>query len=113
MGDRWIGLTASTSEVILVDVEVREDGKLVIQADDRIKLIASDPPAAYRLLHQRLVGYLRDHSVRGVAIKGSAVLAKGRATLALLTSAEVRGVTIAAAAEAAERVFILQKATIS
>ncbi|WP_217808640.1 hypothetical protein [Derxia lacustris] len=57
-------------------------------------------PALY-VLHQRCADFLKEQQIKSVVLKASAV-PRSTATLALLQSAEVRGVLIAAAASEAQ-----------
>ncbi|MCY1551239.1 hypothetical protein D9M68_875560 [compost metagenome] len=70
-----------------------------------------DRAPALSVLHQRCADYFRENEVDLVIVKASA-LPTGSVKLAVLGSAEVRGVVIAAAASSTE-VAILSKALIS
>jgi hypothetical protein len=103
----------STDAVTVVDAEIPDDdGPIVIRADDTWRLQKGDRAAAYSVLYQQCADYVRENKIDAVIIKASAVMGRGSATLALLTSAEVRGVVMAAAA-AQCAVKALSKAVIS
>jgi hypothetical protein len=111
MAVRWLGVNASTDAVTVVDAEIPEDdGPIVIRSDDTWRLQKGDRAAAYSVLYQQCADYVRENKIDAVIIKASAVTGRGSATLALLTSAEVR-VMAAAAAQCA--VKALSKAVIS
>lgn len=71
-----------------------------------------DRAAAYSVLHQQCADYVKENGINTVIVKASAVAGKGSATLGFLTSAEVRGVVMAAAASQCP-VKALSKAVIS
>jgi hypothetical protein len=76
-------------------------------------LQAGERPSAYRAIHDRVENYLREHGVDTVVVKESALPPGGRGvTKALLESAEVRGVVVAAAASVSN-VRIVSRATLS
>lgn len=84
---------------------------ITINSDTSWKLQSGDRAQAYSMLHQRCSDYLRENGIELVYVKASA-LPTGSAKLALLGSAEVRGVVIAAAASVCP-VKLLSKAVIS
>jgi hypothetical protein len=109
---RWLGVNASTDAVTVVDGEIPDnDGPIMIRSDDTWRVQKGDRAAAYGVLYQQCADYVRENKIDAVIIKASAVMG-GSATLALLTSAEVRGVVMAAAASQCA-VKALSKAVIS
>src|SRR5579863_6026948 len=96
---RCAGIVVVGEVVTVVDAEIPDDpdALITILADDTWRLQSGQRPLAYRVLHQRCADYLRENGVDKVVIKASA-LPTGAAKLGLLTSAEVRGVVVAAAA---------------
>jgi hypothetical protein len=112
MAVRWLGVNASTDAVTVVDAEIPDDDwPIVIRSDDTWRLQKGDR-AAYSVLYRQCADYVRENKIGAVIVKASAVMGRGSATLALLTSAEVRGVVMAAAA-AQCAVKALSKAVIS
>jgi hypothetical protein len=99
--------------VTVVDTEIPDgaDAALSILADDTWRLQNGERAPAYAVLHQRCVDYLRENGIGSVVVKASA-LPTGPARLGLLTSAEVRGVILAAAASVCD-VKAISKAVIS
>jgi hypothetical protein len=62
MPEKWIGLVAGRNEVLAVEVEVpNDDHPLVVQADFAWPLQKGDRPTAYRILHQQVADYCREH----------------------------------------------------
>lgn len=113
MEERWLGLTASKDAVIVVGVTIPDnDGPIVINSDDTLRVQKGDRSEAYNVLHQQCADYVKENSIDAVVIKASAVAGKGSATLGFLLSAEVRGIVIAAAASQCS-VKALSKAVIS
>jgi hypothetical protein len=100
--------------VTVVDAEIPDDTaeSLTIVADSTWKLQEGEKAPAYAVLHQRCADYLRENGVGSVVVKASALPTSGAPKLGLLTSAEVRGVVIAAAASVCE-VRVVSKAVIS
>lgn len=113
MVERCVGFVVVGKAVTLVDAEIPDgaDDPLTIVADDTWRLQQGETAPAYAVLHQRCTNYLRENRVGSVVVKASA-LPTGAPRLGLLTSAEVRGVIIAAAASVCE-VKIVPKALIS
>jgi hypothetical protein len=113
MVERCVGLVIVGEVITVVDTEIPDDANdpLTIVADTTWKLQIGAKAPAYAFLHQRCANYLRENTVRSVVVKASA-LPTGAAKLSLLTSAEVRGVIIAAAASVCE-VKVMAKAVIS
>jgi hypothetical protein len=114
MAERCVGFVIVGEVVTVVDVELPDslDEPLTIVADDTWKLQAGEKPSGYTVLHQRCADYLRENGVGSVVVKASALPISGAPKLSLLTSAELRGVVIAAAASVCE-VRVLSKAAIS
>lgn len=100
MVERWVGLVASGDKVIMIDAEVPDHGRISIQADQTFKLQSGSREAAYRSLFHQISDYLRENRVSRAIVKASAV-AKGGG-LSHLQSAELRGVVMAAAADACD-----------
>lgn len=113
MPRKWVGLNAVGDSVTVVYVEVPDDdGPMVVISDDTWRVQKGDRADAYRILHQQCGDYLRDNGIDAVVVKASAVSGRGAATLALLHSAELRGVVMAAAADVCE-VRVLSKGIVS
>lgn len=112
MPERWASFLISGDTITVVEASVPddEDDPVEILADATWKVQKGDRPPAYEMLYDRCVNYLRDGEIERAVIKASAT-AKGGG-LAMLHSAEVRGVIIAAAANAAD-VSIVQKSVVS
>ncbi|PTQ70334.1 hypothetical protein [Pseudomonas sp. GV071] len=113
MTRRYVGIVVVGEGVTVVDTEVPDDKSLpvTVLSDSTWSLQKGERGPALAVLHQRCADYLRENEISQVVVKSSA-LPTGSAKLALLESAEVRGVIIAAAASAS-RVAILSKAVIS
>ena len=99
MTERWLGISASTESVLVVDAEIPKNGSspIVIMSDDTWSVQKGHRAAAYAVLHQQCADYVHENNIERVIIKASAVAGKGSATLGLLHGAEVRGVLMAAA----------------
>lgn len=108
------GITVVGGAVTVVLAEVPSDltAPISVLSDTSWALQTGDRGPALALLHQRCTNFFKQHSVDLVVVKASAVPQGGSVKLAVLESAEVRGVVIAAAASAT-RVTCLQKAVIS
>ncbi|MBS0355509.1 MAG: hypothetical protein JSR83_16615 [Proteobacteria bacterium] len=113
MTKRYVGFVVVGEAVTVVDAEVPNDKDLPITiiSDTSWNLQNGDRGPALAVLHQRCADYLRENEIGFVVVKASA-LPTGSAKLALLESAEVRGVIIAGAASTSD-VKILSKAVIS
>ncbi|MCW3474545.1 hypothetical protein [Limobrevibacterium gyesilva] len=113
MADRCVGIVVVGEAVTIVDAEIPDDvdKPITIIADNSWKLQTGERAVAYAVLHQRCADYIRENKVGSAVVKASAI-PTGAAKLALLTSAEVRGVIIAAAASVC-KVKVLSKAVIS
>jgi len=114
MTTRYAGLVIVGEAITVVDAEVPgdADSPITILSDFSWKLQHGDRGPALAVIHQRCADYLRENGIEQVVVKASAVPLKS-ASLALLESAEVRGVVIAAAAAAASNVKLLSKAIVS
>lgn len=110
---RQVGFLIVGEAVTVVDAEVPADAALpiTILSDTTWPLQKGERGPALDILHQRCASYLKENKVDSVVIKASAV-PQGAARLALLESAEARGVVIAAAASVCD-VKIMSKAVIS
>ncbi|WP_168073939.1 hypothetical protein [Caulobacter sp. SSI4214] len=113
MATRCVSFVVVGETVTVVDAEVPTDSDQAIKviADDTWKLQNGDRSPALAVLHQQCADYVREHKVDLALVKASA-LPTGAAKLGLLTSAEVRGVVMAAAASVCG-VKVLSKAVIS
>jgi hypothetical protein len=102
MTERQLGIVVVGDTVTVVDAIVPDDAAkpIEINGDTNWTLQVGDRPAAYDVLSRRCVNFLRENGIRRVLVKASATT-RGSATIALLQSAEVRGVVIAAAASVA------------
>ena len=100
MPKRMIGLSASTNNVVYVDVEVPDDSDepLVVLEDGNWKIQKGDRSDAYQVLHQQCADYIREMDIKEAVVKASAVMGRMSLKLGMLHTAEVRGVVIAAAA---------------
>ncbi len=113
MTKRYVGFVVVGEAITVVDAQVanEKDTPITILSDATWSLQNGDRGSALAVLHQRCADYLRENGADIVVVKASA-LPTGSAKLALLASAEVRGVVIAAAASASV-VQIVSKAVIS
>lgn len=113
MPERWLALSAAKDSVIAVQAEIPDDdGPIIIQMDDTWRVQRGDRSEAYSVLHQWCSDYVKENGIDKVVVKASAVTGRASATLAILLSAEVRGIVIAAAAAQCS-VQVLSKAVIS
>jgi|GEM_PF-521044 len=115
MADRYVGIVVVGEKVTVVDAEIPGDPQepVVILSDTTWSLQSGDKAPALALLYRRCADYLREHRIERVIIKASALPMGGGVKLALLSSAEVRGVIMAAAASTSIPVDIYSKAVIS
>jgi hypothetical protein len=113
MTKRYVGFVVVGEAVTVVDAQVANinGASITILSDATWNLQNGDRGAALAVFHQRCADYLHENEVDIVVVKASA-LPTGSAKLALLASAEVRGVVIAAAASVSV-VKILSKSLIS
>jgi len=84
---------------------------IVLELDQTWHLQSGAREPALNVLHQRCASFLKEQKIKSVVLKASAA-PRSAATLALLQSAEVRGVITAAAASQAQ-VQSLSKSAIS
>jgi len=111
MANRWLGITVSSSAVVIVAAE--EVGKaLSLVADETWHLQESSRPHAYQVIAEVIQDFIKNNGIAHVRIKGSAVN-RGGTSLAHLESAELRGVVAGAAAVHAADVAFVQKAAVS
>lgn len=94
---RRVGIAVSGDKITLVDAEADAAGLLTINADITWPLQSGSRPEAYAVMYDQIVNYLREQKIDEVVVKGSAV-SLGGTKLAHLYAAELRGVTLAAAA---------------
>jgi hypothetical protein len=113
MSKRCVGFVVVGEVVTVVDAEIPDDidEPITSSTDDTWKLQNGAKAPAYAVLHQRCVDHIRENKADSAIVKASA-LPTGAARLGLLTSAEARGVIIAAAASVCE-VQIISKSVIS
>ncbi len=113
MAERCVGFVIVGETVTMVDAAIpdNDDDPITVLADDTWRLQKGDRAPAYAVLHQQCADYLRENGVEKAVVKASA-LPTGAARLGLLTSAEVRGVIVAASASVCE-VQVISKAIIS
>jgi hypothetical protein len=113
MPERKAGFVASGDKVsvVVADIPDDENDPIDIVFDQTWTLQSGAREPALHVLYQRCANFLREQQIKSVVTKASAVT-RSAATLALLQSAEVRGVVIAAAASVAH-VQTLAKAVIS
>jgi hypothetical protein len=113
MSERCVGFVVVGDIVTVVDTEVPEggDAPITIVADDTWKLQSGDRAEAYDVMYRRCVNYLKENGILKVIVKASA-LTMGATKLSHMTSAELRGVIIAAASSVSN-VRIIPKALIS
>jgi hypothetical protein len=113
MPTRCLGLAVVGDTITIVDAELPDDSgePVIVLADDSWKLQSGDRPQAYAVLHQRCVDYIRENKISVAVIKASAA-SMGGMKLSHLTSAEVRGAVISAAASVCA-VKVVPKALIS
>jgi hypothetical protein len=95
MADRWLGVVVSGDKVTFVDAEVDGDNPLVLQNDQTLTLQPGNRAEAYSTISQQIANYVREHSIKRIVVKESAV-SRNAATKALLQSAELRGVVMGA-----------------
>jgi len=101
MAKKWLGVVASGDRVTMVHANVPDGGPIEIIEDCHLRLQQGDKADAYHVMHQQLRDYVKENKIETSIIKGSAVTGKGKAKLANLESAELRGVAICALRETA------------
>jgi hypothetical protein len=87
--------------VVVAQVPADLNDPISIEYDQTWNLQSGAREPALHVLHQRCAGFLKEQQIRSVVLKASAA-PRSMATLALLQSAEVRGVIMAAAASEAQ-----------
>lgn len=99
MTGRCVGFVVVGDVVTVVDAQLPDDADdpLTILGDDTWRLQKGDRAEAYAVMHRRCANYLRENGVSTVVVKASA-LTMGSTKLGHMTSAELRGVIISAAA---------------
>ena len=114
MAERRVAFVVAGETVIVVDGEIPDDADqpITIIMDTTWRLQRGAPAPAYAILHQQTADYLRENEIPVAVIKASATSGRGGATKGLLSSAEARGVVIAASATVSE-VRLLAKAVVS
>jgi hypothetical protein len=112
MAERRVGFKVSGDKVVLIDAEVPDVGPISLVADHTWTLQKGAREDAYHVIYQQVANYLREHEIKRVVLKASAVNHGGSMKLAHLENAEVRGVVIAAARSICP-VCSVAKATIS
>lgn len=102
MSERWLGVVVQGDRVTMVDAEVPDDGgKITILADIPYKLQSGDRASAYSAIAKQIRDYVKENNIKKCVMKASAVPLQGRPNLALLESAELRGVVCCALADTA------------
>lgn len=106
-----IGFSNKSDVVTAVGIQFTEDTPEVF-LDQDWKLQSGNRAEAYFVIQERIVNELRERNIKNVVIKGS--IAPARSTLlAHLHTAELRGVVMAAAAQAQARPEMITKTTLS
>ena len=98
MSLKLAGIKVSGDSLDLVVLSQDGAGKFTLVNQTTLQLQADDRAAACNTFHGQLADYLSQRKVECTCIIGSAVMPGRSATLALLHSAELRGVAMAAAA---------------
>ena len=104
-------VSGDSVDVVVAEVPADADEPISIEYDQTWNLQKGAREPALNILHQRCAGFLKEQRIKSVVLKASAVPLRS-ASLALLQSAEVRGVVMAASASEA-KVRSLAKAVIS
>lgn len=102
MAEKLAGIKVSGDSLELVVLEQDSAGDFTLVNQTAMQLQSGDRAAACHVLHGQLADYLSQKKVSCTCIIGSAVMPGRSATLALLQSAELRGVAMAAAASAGD-----------
>lgn len=111
MGVSVLGVTVTGNKVAGVCLD-RHEAEAQLTDEFTWSLQAGDTPSAYAHMVERIRDYVREHSIRHVLIKASAV-GQARPTLSHLRSAELRGVVAAAARLGGAHVEFITKALLS
>lgn len=114
MSEHRVGIVVAGEKITVVHAEVPSNkaAPITIISDSTWTLQKGERGAALDVLYQRCQNFCEEHELDAVVIKASAVPIRGAMKLAMLESAEVRGVVIAAATSKT-KVEILAKAKIS
>jgi len=111
MPESWLGIVVSSDYATIVEATVDGADDLTIQSDSTWKLQTGSRAAAYNLMYKRLSDYAREREIDLIVFKESAVPKSG-VKKGHLTSAELRGVLMAAAT-AASTVELISKVRIT
>lgn len=113
MGDRWLGISAASKDIILVGFEFEADGSIALLNDEKWGLHRDlTIPAAYNVMFERIKNYVVAEKFSKVVIQGTTVNPRSTG-LSHLEAAQLRGVVIASAATAIGDVEIMSKITVS
>lgn len=112
MPEKLIGVTVVANQIHVALLTKDATNGFTLDDQTTMNLQDGDRPAAYSEIHGQFLDYVRQHHVKCVCVKGSAV-SQGGTGLAHLQAAELRGVIQAAAATAGVEVRIMIKATTS
>lgn len=111
MAEHWAGITVTSDEITMVRLVI--DGENAeFQEDVTWSLQEGERPEAYKVILDRLTNHFRETGITKVAVKASSVN-KGAVRLPHLLAAELRGVVLAASAQAGADVECKAKATLS
>jgi hypothetical protein len=102
MTQKIAGIKVSGDSLEMVVLEQDSTGAFTLANQTTMQLQSGDRASACNILHNQLSDYLTQRKVACTCIIGSAVMPGRSATLALLHSAELRGVAMAAAAAAGD-----------
>lgn len=94
-------VSGETVKVVVAEVPSDLDDPISVEFDETWSLQSGAREPALHVLHQRCASFLKEKQIKAVVLKASAV-SRAPASLALLRSAELRGVIIAAAASQAQ-----------
>jgi hypothetical protein len=98
MAQKLAGIKVSGDSLQVVVLSQDAAGDFTLMDQSTLELQDGERAEAFHTLHGQLVDYLKHKNVEHTRIIGSAVMPGRSATLALLQSAELRGVAMAAAA---------------
>jgi hypothetical protein len=94
-------VSGESVKVVVAEAPADLDEPISIEFDETWNLQSGAREPALHVLHQRCASFLKEQHIESVVLKASAV-SRAPASLALLRSAELRGVVIAAAASQAK-----------
>jgi hypothetical protein len=94
-------VSGETVKVVVAKVPSDLDDPISVEFDETWSLQSGAREPALHVLHQRCASFLKEKQIKAAVLKASAV-SRAPASLALLRSAELRGVIIAAAASQAQ-----------